>query len=122
MVLLDINLPFPPSMNSLWRSVGKRWYMTKRGSDYRRDVQLILREKKIKSFGCEQFLAVEFYFTPPDMRRRDLDNLQKAILDSLKGILFGDDVQIKSLKATMGLEPIKGGNMHMILSSYVANW
>jgi Holliday junction resolvase RusA-like endonuclease len=35
-----------------------------------------------------------FYFTLPDYRRRDLDNLSKNIMDALKGVVWVDDTQV----------------------------
>ena len=40
-------------------------------------------------------LTLFIYF--PTRRRRDLDNCMKILLDSLAGIVYGDDSQISSL-------------------------
>ena len=40
------------------------------------------------------------HFYVADNRRRDIDNLQKAVLDGASGILFVDDSQIVSIEAT----------------------
>lgn len=42
-------------------------------------------------------LTVELVFCLPDNRKRDLDNLSKAILDALNGIVWVDDKQITKL-------------------------
>lgn len=49
-------------------------------------------------FGNAERLRVELSVTPPDNRRRDLDNLLKAVLDGLgfAGV-YDDDSQIDEL-------------------------
>lgn len=64
------------------------------------------------------FLSVELYFYPPDNRRRDLDNVQKCLLDSLeKGGLLSDDYQIKRLLSER-LDKIKGGRVDVKIKPY----
>ena len=45
-------------------------------------------------------LVMTIVFVLPDHHRRDLDNLSKAICDSLNGIVFDDDSQIVDLHLT----------------------
>ncbi|HAC91237.1 MAG TPA: hypothetical protein DCF63_11500 [Planctomycetaceae bacterium] len=46
---------------------------------------------------------------PPDRRRRDIDNVQKALLDALQhGGAYLDDSQIVRLSIEKGL-PVEGG-------------
>lgn len=60
-------------------------------------------------------LEVEIEFHLPDRRRRDLDNLSKAVLDAMNKIVFGDDQQIVRLQ----LSKISGSDQpHAII--YVA--
>ncbi len=42
-------------------------------------------------------LRVDITFHLPDRRRRDIDNLSKAVLDACNGILWVDDKQIHDL-------------------------
>ena len=46
-------------------------------------------------------LGINFIFYREDRRRVDLDNLEKAMLDGLKGILYEDDSQIKQKSGEM---------------------
>jgi Holliday junction resolvase RusA-like endonuclease len=39
-------------------------------------------------------VAVKLIFRLPDRRKRDIDNLEKCVLDGLKGVLFEDDDQV----------------------------
>lgn len=43
-------------------------------------------------------LAVTIDFYLPDRRRRDLDNLSKAVLDACNKVVWQDDTQIEALK------------------------
>ena len=53
-------------------------------------------------------LAMKVRAYPPDRRKRDIDNIQKPLLDALeKGRAFFNDCQIKHLTTVMK-EPIKG--------------
>ena len=64
------------------------------------------------------FLSVELYFYPPDNRRRDIDNVQKCLLDSLeKGGLLADDYQIKRLLSER-LEKVKDGRVDVKIKPY----
>jgi crossover junction endodeoxyribonuclease RusA len=54
-------------------------------------------------------LGVHVHVGPPDRRRRDLDNTQKALLDSLQHAgVYRDDSQINDLRITR-YAPAKGG-------------
>jgi crossover junction endodeoxyribonuclease RusA len=45
-------------------------------------------------------LAVSVDFYLPDRRRRDLDNLSKAVLDACNGVVWEDDQQVTQLHIT----------------------
>ena len=54
-------------------------------------------------------LAVEVEVHPPDNRRRDIDNVQKALLDALQhGGAYADDGQVVRLTLVKGA-PVAGG-------------
>lgn len=56
-------------------------------------------------------LTVHVKVFPPDARRRDLDNLQKALLDALEhGGAFADDFQIAKLELERA-EIVPGGKV-----------
>lgn len=63
------------------------------GRQYRKRVGAILADMGAPSISGP--LAVEVEAFPPDERKRDLDNLQKCLFDSLQhGRLFDDDFEI----------------------------
>jgi crossover junction endodeoxyribonuclease RusA len=95
-LMLELELPFPPSTNRLWRRVGARTLLSREGRAYRQAVCSILRERGVRPLGGRLAAAVELY--PPDRRRRDLDNALKGLLDALAhGGAYYDDSQIDHL-------------------------
>lgn len=106
--MVTIKLPWPPSVNRYYRHVGAKVLISKAGRAYRKAVaDLLLVERKRANFTGRLSMTMAAY--PPDRRRRDLDNLQKAIWDALQhGGLYRDDSQIKRFEATMH-EPGKPG-------------
>ena len=79
-------LPWPPSVNRLWRHVmiGKsvRTIVSKEGRDYKTAVKSYCLAQKAP-VGIDYKVAVLIKLQPPDGRRRDIDNSCKALLDSL---------------------------------------
>jgi len=91
--MFDVELPFPPSVNHYWRMWQGRMVISKEGRAYRENVATILRAKGVTPQTGRLAVAIEAF--PPDQRRRDLDNLLKALGDSLQhGGAFLDDSQI----------------------------
>ena len=91
--MLEVELPFPPSVNHYWRMWRGRMVISKEGRAYRTTVAGILRKLGVQPMLGRLAVAIEVF--PPDHRRRDLDNLLKALGDSLQhGGAFPDDSQI----------------------------
>ena len=44
-------------------------------------------------------VSVRMWFYMPDNRRRDVDNLAKSVLDSVSGLIFKDDTQVRHVEA-----------------------
>ena len=89
-------LPYPPSINHYWRSIGNgRVLISKEGREYRSTVCSLL-------FGSARLrgrLAISILATMPDKRKRDLDNIAKALLDALGHAgVYDDDSQIDDLR------------------------
>lgn len=90
---VTFELPFPPSVNHYWRMWRGRMVIGARGRAYRSAVCSALRRAVVRPLDGELAVRVEAF--PPDRKRRDLDNLLKAIGDSLeRGGAFHDDAQI----------------------------
>lgn len=56
-------------------------------------------------------VRVTMRFVMPDKTRRDCDNLSKAVLDSLNGIVFVDDCQVVDLHITKEVNRAEAGVM-----------
>lgn len=105
--MLDLELPYPPSVNHYWRRVGARTLISRGGRAFRQTVCSILAARGVRPLDGP--LAVEVTIHPPDKRRRDIDNVQKALLDALQhGGAYGDDSQIVRLAIEKG-DPVDGG-------------
>lgn len=100
-----IELPWPPSVNHYWRMVRGRFYVSGEGVAYRKEVTRRVGE-------CDTLkgrLAVEILLYPPDRRKRDIDNVCKAVLDSLAHAgAYENDCQIDRLSVARQ-ELIEGG-------------
>lgn len=71
-------------------------YMSKAGKELKESYQWQLKSQyKGKPLTKEIDLRVELFFG--DERKRDIDNYNKILLDSMSGIIFEDDSQIQSL-------------------------
>jgi len=104
---MSLELPWPPSVNRYWRSNRGRVHISAEGRKYRETVVYIVSALK-HTFGTGR-LSVSIEACVPDRRRRDLDNLTKAVLDSMQhGGLYADDSQIDELYICRG-DMIKGG-------------
>lgn len=105
--MLELELPYPPSVNRYWRHTRRGTFISPNGVLFRSRVVAILRRQEVESQPGRLMVGVQVF--PPDNRRRDLDNVLKALLDALKhGGAYEDDSQIDWLLVQRG--PVcKGG-------------
>lgn len=92
-------MPFPPSVNHYWKTNRRTGhvYLTKRARDYKKDVFFSVKRLSGHGFGDNRIKVCLFVY-PPDKRRRDLDNICKAVLDSLQEAgVYNNDFQIDVL-------------------------
>ena len=105
--MYEFVLPYPPSINPYWRRVGPRTLISREGRRFRESVVAILAAGGRQPLAGKLAVEVEIY--PPDNRRRDVDNIQKALLDALQhGGAYVDDSQIVKLSLEKH-EPLPGG-------------
>ena len=76
---IRLDLPYPPSVNTYWRSNGKRRYISPAGVKFTEEVSLIVKMQKPKTFADKQ-VAISVMIHPRSKRKFDLDNTLKAIL------------------------------------------
>jgi Holliday junction resolvase RusA-like endonuclease len=105
--MLEVELPYPPSINHYWRRVGSATLISRAGRRFRGSVVAILAALRLEPLAGDLAVEVEVY--PPDNRRRDIDNVQKALLDALQhGGAYADDSQVVRLTITK-CSPVAGG-------------
>ena len=87
-----LHLPFPPSVNRLWRFNGPRMYRTKVYNDWSDAAVEALKSQELPAEPINYAVAVELAVGRPDRRKRDIDNINKATLDLLEhvGVLEND--------------------------------
>ncbi len=113
--MIRLNLPWPPSLNHYYRRVGARTLISRAGRVYRETLVNQLQHLDT-DLGLSR-LRVSIQAYPPDRRRRDLDNAQKALLDALQHAgIYGDDSQIDLLEIAR-CETVPGGRMQVTISA-----
>lgn len=119
---LKMQLPWPPSVNHYWRHPTKgklagRHLISAEGRQYRKSIAdtVLLQAPPVRRPGwygssvARLEMVLQVY--PPDRRKRDLDNLLKAIKDSLGHAgVYGDDSQIDRL-VVMRMAPERPSGM-----------
>ena len=99
---MTLVLPFPPTTNNLTAVVGRRRILTKAAREYRANALAALAEQRPKRLGDAR-LKVTLTLNPPDRRKRDLANFEKAPIDALAfARVFDDDSQIDDLRLVRG--------------------
>lgn len=92
-MIYHIALPWPPSVNHYWRHYNGRTVISQEGRDYREEVSWLVKNARIALGDSKIKMVVDA--RPPDKRRRDLDNIQKALFDAMEhGGAYDDDSQI----------------------------
>ena len=100
MKTVSLRLPWPPTVNHYYgRSSNGRVYLKDAGRLYRRKAAV-----EFARLGCPRLegpVSVSLILIPPDKRKRDIDNIRKAVYDAIsdrrghRGII-ADDADIRS--------------------------
>lgn len=81
--MIEITLPYPPSVNRLWRA--------KKGGGVYRSAEYVNWKKataweiaaQVKTRSIQGKFKILIEAVAPDKRRRDIDNILKAVMDAL---------------------------------------
>ena len=96
--MTELTLPWPPGVNRYWRTFQGRMIISAEGRSYRKAVaDQVLIQRGAKHYEGKLRVVIEAW--RPDNRKRDLDNLLKAVLDSLTHAgVWADDGLIVDLR------------------------
>ena len=92
--MLTLTLPFPPSVNRLWRA-GKdgKVYRSPKYTAWRKEAMWELKAQAKSQKVCGSY-KLTLLAVKPDKRKRDIGNLEKAVSDILvtMGIIEDDNL------------------------------
>ncbi|MBR2586266.1 MAG: RusA family crossover junction endodeoxyribonuclease [Thermoguttaceae bacterium] len=89
---MELDLPWPPSVNHIWRSAKGVCYLGKNYKDFLAWSFLTVRQqlpRRFRTIVRPVRVTIDLY--PPNRRRYDLDNRVKPILDALTHAHVWDD-------------------------------
>lgn len=111
--MIQLELPYPPSVNHYWGQAGKNRFIGKKGKEFRVAVAEACLEAGIQTL--EGRLSVHVALFPPDRRARDVDNVLKPLLDACEHAgCFVNDSQIDELHI-IRQEVRKGGACTVVI-------
>lgn len=125
-------LPLPPSANRYWRVFRGRPVRSKLANDYADHVREFAADHGIVMHAESVPIRVHIIVNPErpkdwarrekknptlwalEVRRMDLDNCGKVLLDALQGVAYANDKMITSYCVTLG-HPIEGGGVEVFV-------
>jgi crossover junction endodeoxyribonuclease RusA len=122
---MQFNLPWPPSVNHYWVRTPKGMTRSEAAKGYLHAVSAALIDQGHKDIAIglkrgphyAERLRVQVIANPPDRRRRDLDNLGKAVCDALEHFrLCRNDSQIDDWHVIRG-ERVDGGKLVVFMEA-----
>lgn len=99
--MLKLTLPFPPSVNTYWRTIlrGRRpaAILSQRAREYKDEVLVAVKAQDAQKRFCGRLrVLVDLY--PPTNRKFDIDNRPKGLFDAMaEAGVFEDDEQIDEM-------------------------
>jgi len=117
--MMQLTLPFPPSINGYWRATKTGVKISSRGRIFRSNaLAAIYQQLRSRPTALLTELDVHLVLYPPTRAKRDLDNFQKALFDGLTHAgIWKDDSQVKRMLVEWG--PVtKGGKAEINISTF----
>ncbi|EFG9986413.1 RusA family crossover junction endodeoxyribonuclease [Escherichia coli] len=119
---MKLTLPFPPSVNTYWRAPNSgqlkgRHLISAKGRAYQSAAcAAIVEQLRRLPKPSTSPAAVEILLFPPDARRRDIDNYNKALFDALTHAgIWEDDSQVKRMLVEWGPQ-VKDGRVEITIT------
>lgn len=109
-----LRLPYPPSVNRMWRNYGGRVVKSAEARDYQHAVQVAATAAGIEPLDGRIAWDLTIHPRQPKkptgarVRCMDVSNALKIAEDALNGIAWIDDSQVDAIAARRG-PPIEGG-------------
>lgn len=91
---MTVTLPYPPSVNALYATYGGRRLISTEGRNYKRTASMMALAAGIRPLSGDVTLTIMLY---RPMKRGDASNRIKALEDSLSGVAYHDDAQVRRL-------------------------
>lgn len=118
--MITFTLPWPPSVNTYYRAImganHSRILLSERGRRYRKAVGDQVLIQSVPRHTMNGRLEIEVLASPPDHRKRDLDNLWKGVLDALQHAgVIQDDSQFDVMTIRRG-QVVKDGELQVLIS------
>lgn len=110
---VDVVLPWPPSVNAMWRNVKGRTLLSLRGRSFRKSALDACLVGGVMHRQLAGRLSLRMVVCAPDRRERDLDNIVKGVQDALTHAgVWRDDSQIDRLLVERG-PTVRGGEVRV---------
>lgn len=115
---MEIQLPYPPSINSYWRSVARRAILSRRVGNYWEAVVAAVVDQLGFSDAVllDGPVAVALSIVPSDRKRRDLDNLLKAVINPVVHSHLIRATRTSATSIMSWTEPVAGGSVRLTVT------
>lgn len=113
---LEFVFPYPPTANHTWKRGFGATFLSPEYKAFLRDVYYLTRGQRLRDAPA---YAVVLQVTPPDNRRRDLDNVIKPTLDALtRSGVWPDDSLVDEIHAErLPADKTKRGSIRVLVST-----
>lgn len=120
--MITLELPYPVSMNKIWRVYKGRQVQSQEATRYKNEVKYICSRQKVKMLTGPIDVVIELRpkMTVKGLASKvviDLDNCLKATLDALQGIAIENDKQVQRIYMYYGL-PCEGGALLVTITKH----
>lgn len=120
--MTTLALPYPVSMNAIWRVYRGKQALTAEARRYRNEIKYECSKQKVKMHTGPVSVVIELRPKLTISGRAskvlmDLDNCIKATLDGLQGIAIDNDREVKRIYAYYG-EPVENGGLVITIEKY----
>ena len=109
----EFYLDFPPTVNNYYVKTNRGIYISQKGRKYRHLVAEAINGQ-MPGVHITEPMLLEVILYPPDLRKRDLDNYMKSLLDAItQAGLWEDDSLINQLFIYRGEKVAASGSVYV---------